>query len=450
MTTFVKMSLCPWEVFLNGDSEPLCKHVCATIDVADDVEVVGALPYNDCGERVDRIEILLKKNGKTFRYKIRQQPAETGEPSLQASTALAQLIMNDPLLLRGVSVFECSPTSSFIVFHGHNVDISKYFDGTTLQTSAVVTEIIRQISQETSAQHICSIGMVPIKGALAFLECEDTEDGHRFYEEVNIRKWVSKHNTSPFTRAPVSETDIRINGVHISKQPVLPKKRAFIVTDKAVTKKARTVSNKHICCAWDRSGSMRSMGAAPLDGLKKVVQDQQALAVSSGNPTKMTLYTFDNEMEIPVDNQDISTIDIDETWVEPRGTTRLYDTIVTAATNLKKNVKEDESAVFIVMTDGFDNASESNRITVKNTLETLPDNIECIFMAANIGDAQSVGQTLGFREDTSLTFTPDASQAAFECMSQSSLRCVSGGTAAFTKLERESSVGLPLRARTLL
>ena len=66
MTTFVKMSPCPWEVFLNGDSEPLCKHVCATIDVADDVEVVGALPYNDCGERVDRIEILLKKKGKTF------------------------------------------------------------------------------------------------------------------------------------------------------------------------------------------------------------------------------------------------------------------------------------------------------------------------------------------------------------------------------------------------
>jgi len=450
--------MCPWEKSLNGDSGPLCKHICDTIEVAEDIEVFGAMPSTDKG--TTQLHILLKKNEKIFRYKIREQPAETGEPSLQASTALAQLIMNDPLLLKGVQDFECSPAKSFIVFHGHHVDISPYFDGTILQTSAIVTEIIRKVSTSSNMKHICNIGLVPITGNIAFLECEDTANGHRLYEEQNIRKWVCEQGTSPFTRGVVTPDDIRIvlASVPIHKQPTLHNKRKSVSTDNVPVKKGREISNKHLYCVWDRSGSMRLMGKAPFDGLKRVIQDQQAIAASSGNPTKITLYTFDNEMEIPLDNQDISTVDVDavDEWIQPRATTRLYDTIVTAAAQMKERVQEGESGVLIVMTDGSDNASECDQTTVKKTLESLPDNIECIFMAANVGDAQAVGSEMGFRQETSMTFTSEASQSAFECMSHSALRSVTGGTAAFTQCERQSSVQTvrptrvnPLRARTL-
>ena len=156
-------------------------------------------------------------------------------------------------------------------------------------------------------------------------------------------------------------------------------------------------------------------------------------------------------MEIPLEEQDISTVDIDEQWLTPRGTTSLYDTIVTAVTKLKKNMQDEESGVLIVMTDGVDNASECNSKTVKNALLSLPKSVECIFMAANVGDAQELGDEMGFKEDMSLTFTPEASQAAFECMSQSARRSVSGGSAAFTRLERQSSVktaSMPVRTKT--
>jgi len=446
----------PWQVFIDGDSGPLCKHICDTIEVTEDIEVIGAMSNVETHGETPHIHVLLKKpQGKIFRYKIREQPAKTGEPSLQASTALAQLIMNNPLLLKGVTDFECSPTNSFIVFHGHKVDISTHFDGVTLQTSAVVTEIIRKISVSTAATYVCSIGMVPITGKVAFLECEDTADEHRFYEEANIQKWVAEHNTAPFNRQVVNEADIRIHAVTVpmNKQPSLPTKRKAVDTTKEPVKKVRTVSNKYICAVWDRSGSMRSMGTTPLEGLQKLLQDQKAIAASSGNPTRMSLYTFDNQMEVPVDNQDIATVTVENEWIEPRGTTRLYDTIVTAANNLKKQVGDNESGVFIVMTDGVDNTSECDSGTVKKTLESLPNNIECIFMAANVGDAQAVGQTMGFRGETSLTFTSEASNSAFECMNQSALRSVSGGSAVFTRCERQSSV-TPLvpknmRARTL-
>ena len=448
---------CPWQIALDGDFGPLCKHIRDTIEVTDDVEVVGAMPYTPMGnhcDKLDRVEVLLKHRGKIFRYRIRAVLAITGEPSLQASTVLAQLIMNDPLLLMGVTDFECSPGASFIVFRGHRVDLSKHFDGKCLNVSGVITEIICKVSSDTSAA-VCNIGLVPIKTSVAFLACEDNATGkHRFYEEANIHKWIVEHGTAPFNRATITVADICVQGpptVPIKKQPTLPLKRKAVETTKPVVKKARPIQNKHVCAVWDRSGSMRSMGTTPLKGLNKLLQDQKAIATSSGNPTKVSLYTFDNEMEVPVDNQDILTVEIDEEWIEPRGTTRLYDTIVTAAIKLKENVHEDESGVLIVMTDGVDNASECGHATVKKTLEALPDNIECIFMAANIGDAQDVGASMGFRADTSLTFTPDASDTAFRCMSQSALRSVTGGSAAFTGMERQSSVNRTdnIRAQTL-
>lgn len=454
MTSLI--SSCPWQVAINGDYGPLCKHIRDTIEVADDVEVVGAMPHVPIGSSSDvtHVEVLLKQQGKNFCYKIRASVAATGEPSLQASTALAQMIMNDPLLLAGVTDFECSPDASFIVFRGHRVDLSKHFDGECLNVSGVITEIICKVSSDTSAT-VCNIGLVPIKTSVAFLACEDNSEGkHRLYEEANIHKWIVEYGTAPFTRASVSVDDICVSGpaaVPIQKQPALPLKRKAVETTAPAIKKARPMKNKHVCAVWDRSGSMRSMGATPLEGLKKLLQDQQAIAKSSGNPTKVSLYTFDNEMEVPVNNQDILSIDVNDEWIKPRGTTRLYDTIVTAATKLKENVLEDESGVFIVMTDGADNASECSVNTVKKTLDSLPDNIECIFMAANIGDAQDVGAAMGFSEDTSLTFTPDASDTAFHCMSQSALRSVTGGSAAFTGTERQLSVQQRnnMRAQTL-
>lgn len=453
----------PWTIATHGetqDTEPLCKHVCDTLDVDEDVEVVGCIEYYPIGltgpGEIQHIQIWLKRTT-PFSYIIKIQSSETGERVLKAKTVLAQLIMKDPLLLNGVTEFDydlnTNVWSGHLIFHGHRVDISPFFDGTILQTSAIVNEIIRKVSTSSGHQHVCSIGMVPIMGNKAFLECESTPTQQRFYEEVNIRKWVAEHGTSPFTRLSCVVSDIKIQ-VGLASAPRLVTTRKSMDISTSPKKKARLVIEKNITCVWDCSGSMQSMYNDSKNGLRKTIEEQRALAISTGNPTSLTVVTFDNDITYRVDSKDITTVDITELddWVRPRGTTRLYDAVISAASRLSKSPIN--SGLLIVMTDGHDTDSEVSPSVVREVLEQLKTekDIECIFMAANIGNAQTVGPSLGFSSDTSITFTPGAAGAAFESMSQSALRSVTGGSARFTMVERQSSVQAPqnFRAATVL
>ena len=175
----------PWTIATPGetqDTEPLCKHVCDTLDIDDDVEVVGCTEYYPMGltgpGEIQHVQIWLKRTT-PFSYIIKIQSSETGERVLKAKTVLAQLIMKDPLLLNGVTEFDydlnANDWSGHLLFHGHRVDISPFFDGAILQTSSIVNEIIRKVSASSGHQHVCSIGMVPIMGNKAFLECESTQ-----------------------------------------------------------------------------------------------------------------------------------------------------------------------------------------------------------------------------------------------------------------------------------
>ena len=446
-------SINPWTQALPGpnqDITPLCQHVYNTLELIDGVEALSCRAHIPMGltREIQKIEIYLKKDV-VFSYTVKIQPAETGECILKATTILAQMIMNDALLLNGVTDFECSADgwTGSIIFHGHHVDISPFFDGKTIQTSLIVNEIIRKVSENTGDEYVCNIGMVPIRGNVAFLECESVQEQKRFYAESNILKWVSEHNTAPFTRKSVAVTDIKIHApsvVAISDQPRIPLKRNCVEITEVSNKRSRSYKTIHVYLVWDRSGSMQSMVQESKDGLIKTIEEQRAIALSTGNTTKLTVVTFDHEIKTVVNAEDITTVDISEVedWVKPRGTTRLYDAILQVATSLEEHVKEGESAVFVAMTDGQDTDSEVHTDDVRKTLERLKTSkdVECIFMAANIGNAQTVGGMMGFNQDTSITFTPGASAAAFDCMSQSAMRSITGGSAAFTMMERQSSV----------
>lgn len=443
----------PWTLAMPGprqDVKPLCRHIYRTIHVADNISVVGVVPMRaEDASNFDRVKIILNKNGE-FSFTMAIQPSETGQRVLKAKSILAQFIMNDPLLLRGVSDFDvtCGETyTGFVQFNNHRVDISPFFDGKVLQTWKIVCEIIRKVSASSGQKYICSIGMLPIKGEIAYLECEDTADGHRFYELANIQKWVSEQGTSPFTRTTVSLSDINIHGhasMGMAAAPRLLKTRKSDDLSANIQKKPRTIKAKHIVCLWDCSGSMRNMVQASEEGLRQTVEEQKAIASSSGNPTSLTILSFDNNIECHVDDENILTANIDnlEEWVQPRGSTRLYDAILTATDKMKKMMGD---IIFIAMTDGHDTGSETSVETVRNTMEKLKTekNLQCIFMAANIGDAQVVGPSMGFNSATSIEFTPAAAPNAFRAASQSALRAVSGLRPAFTGVERQSSLAAP-------
>lgn len=444
----------PWHQALPGHGqvlEPLCKHIYDTLELSDGITAVGVVPNRDNSHTplIHTLKVILKKE-KEFSFTIDIQPASTGEPVLKAKMVLAQLVMSDPLLLNGVSAFNMSVVDSGyvgeIIFHGHKVDISPFFDGETLETWKIVNEIIRKVSASSGQEYVCSIGMLPIRANIAFLECEDTSEGHRFYEESNIRKWVSEQGTSPFTRLPVELSAIKIHGpaaVSMSAAPRMLKTRKSDVISKDSTKKARAIEPKNIVCVWDRSGSMRNMAQAAEDGLRKTIEEHKAIATSTGNPTKLWVISFDSSIEYHVEGEDILTVSLDNLsdWVSPRGTTRLYDALYGATIKMESMVGD---TIFIAMTDGQDTCSEVSADTVRSALESLKTekSVECIFMAANIGDARVVGPSMGFNADTSIQFTPSAAPQAFRAATQSSLRAASGGSAAFTGMERQSSMAV--------
>jgi len=441
MNTTQTKTTCPWERAIRlSDTNSLCKHVCDTINLTEGVEVVGCVaePAPDLNSN-SFVKVFLKKNGADLLFDVAIQAASESEPILKAKAVLAQVILNDPLLLRGVSKFNCSE----IVFHGRKIDITQFYDGYTIQTGAIINEIIRNISAESNSARICSIGLVPIQKNAAYLNCETTSGGSkRFYEEDNIRKWVTENGTAPFTRGTCQSDDIIIHGPAIVPMSNVPKMARSRAPEDSV-KRARVIRKKHVSCLWDRSGSMYSMSTQSTQGLRNTFEEQRTLAQSSGNPTRFTLTTFDSIIERPVDMDDICMVDIThlDSWVSPRGQTKLYDAIVDEALRLSEQVAKGEDGVFIVMTDGHDTSSEANIEIVRKTLEKLQKekDIECIFMAANIGNAQEVGASLGFNEDTSLTFDVRSADRAFRCASQSALRSVTGGSVAFTQMERQIS-----------
>jgi len=445
----------PWEQALPKHGQvvqPLCKHIYDCLELTEGVTAIGVVPEQRHSPFTHALKVILKKE-KEFSFTIDIQSSETGERVLKAKMVLAQLVMNDPLLLAGVSGFNWSikdgEYSGEIIFHGYKVDISPFFDGKTLETWKIVNEIIRNVSASSGEQHVCSIGMVFIKGNVAYLECEDRPEGHRVYEETNIRKWVSEQGTSPFTRVHVSESDIKIQGpanVGMAAAPrMLQTRKSDAITDRKV-KKARALEPKNIVCVWDRSGSMRNMAQAAEDGLRKTIEEHKAIAASTGNPTKLWVTSFDNQIETHLNGEDILTASVDNLsdWTQPRGTTRLYDALYDAALKMEKMVGD---TIFIAMTDGQDTCSEVSADTVRAALEKLKAEhaVECIFMAANIGDARIVGPSMGFDQDTSIEFTAAAAPMAFRAATQSSLRAVSGGRAAFTGTERQSSLAVPTR-----
>lgn len=446
----------PWEQALPKHGQlvqPLCKYIYDTLELSEDVTAIGVVPepHQAHSPLTRALKVILKKE-KEFSFTIEIQPAETGERVLKAKMVLAQLIMSDPLLLAGVSWFDLSLNdrnyTGEIIFHGHKVDISAFFDGVILETWKIVNEIIRKVSTSSGEQHVCSIGMVPIKGNVAYLECEDTSVGHRVYEEANIRKWVNEQGTSPFTRASVSMSDIKaVASVPVAACPRILKTRRSSVISDAKIKKARVLRSKNIVCVWDRSGSMRNMAQAAEDGLLKTIEEHKAIAESTGNPTSLWVISFDSQIDTHVNGEDILTVSLDNLsdWTQPRGTTRLYDALYEAALKMEKMVGD---TILIAMTDGQDTCSEVSAETVRTALEKLKSEqfLECIFMAANIGDARIVGPSMGFDADTSIEFTPSAAPMAFRAATQSSLRSITGGSAAFTGMERQSSVATPTGA----
>lgn len=212
----------------------------------------------------------------------------------------------------------------------------------------------------------------------------------------------------------------------------------------------------------DRSGSMRSINNAGAKGLCDWIGTMKETALKNNQQGFISVTTFDNEAKLVFDNVNTKSIKFTNTdalkEMQPRGTTRLYDTAVedidrllsnveNFRNSLPKYVKEIDpniSVTWVCCTDGVDNAS------INNTRDDLREKViyarskgvKCFFIAAN-QDAIITGNSYGFSRDNSLSFSSNKQNAdsAFRSVSENMRRVSSGSTQTqFTQSMRISSM----------
>tara|TARA_B100000900_G_C20467886_1_gene670073 strand:- start:147 stop:1046 length:900 start_codon:yes stop_codon:yes gene_type:complete len=212
----------------------------------------------------------------------------------------------------------------------------------------------------------------------------------------------------------------------------------------------------------DRSWSMRSMNGAPKLMVQNMINEQKEISEKNNSSCAFSLVTFDNESIKRIDAKDVKKIknhndkNVSE-WIEPRGSTRLIDTIIEEIqfqkerkeTYLKTLSKEVLAlnpkicCVIQIVTDGEDNMSTHNDEELNiEVIKHKEDGAHFVFLAAN-QDAIQTAQRFGIDDDTAMTIDNDfdSSTHGMRCASDMVCNITSGSsdTPRFSDLQRQMS-----------
>lgn len=163
----------------------------------------------------------------------------------------------------------------------------------------------------------------------------------------------------------------------------------------------------------DRSGSMAGLESDTIGGFNAMLEKQQA---ESGD-CKITTVLFDNDYEVLHDRIEIKAVSpMTEKQYYVRGSTALLDAVgktINKIGNAQKNTTKEyraEKVVFVITTDGMENASrefsyDKIRTMIENQKEKY--NWEFIFLGANI-DAVRTASSIGICKSRAQNFHNDS------------------------------------------
>jgi len=190
----------------------------------------------------------------------------------------------------------------------------------------------------------------------------------------------------------------------------------------------------------DRSGSMGSFNGKQYDMAEHLLQDAKNQAVEKNQSSLVTFITFDDKVEVMLNDSDLLTTDVPpihiiEGALTPRGCTHFNDTLIEQidALMLKKEtflsslhsdtrqLSPDVAMVLIAITDGEDNGSRATTDDAREKmLKFRKSGGRAILMTANM-DAEVVGGWYGFNPQKSITVHNSNESAIETCY-----RAVSG------------------------
>jgi len=149
----------------------------------------------------------------------------------------------------------------------------------------------------------------------------------------------------------------------------------------------------------DRSGSMGGVEDDTIGGYNSYIEKQKK------NNVKITTILFDNYYEVLTDREKINNIDKltrDKYFV--RGSTALLDAIGKSIDYMDKC--KSRKAMFIITTDGYENASINySKDKIKKMIKSH-DNYEFIYIGADI-DSYSEAAKLGISRENTASYKKD-------------------------------------------
>ncbi len=162
----------------------------------------------------------------------------------------------------------------------------------------------------------------------------------------------------------------------------------------------------------DRSGSMSGFEADTVGGFNSTLEKQK----KEDGKVYVSTVLFDNESEVIHDRVDISEVKpLTREDYQVGGCTALFDAVGGAihhVGNIHKYARPEdvpEHTVFIITTDGMENASRSySRSRVREMINRQQEKYgwEFIFLAANI-DAEGAADDIGIRRERAVNYTQD-------------------------------------------
>lgn len=186
----------------------------------------------------------------------------------------------------------------------------------------------------------------------------------------------------------------------------------------------------------DASGSMHSIKEEADGALNAFIEDQRKLE----GDAFVSLVCFDHRIQKMFEALPLE--EVPKINIKPGGSTALLDAIGSTVVDY---VPEGEKTIYVIMTDGEENASQEwSYQAVKNLIkESTDQGDEFVFLGAN-QDAITVGGSLGISKGSSMTFAPDAKglEAVSTSMTSYVAATRSGLKYEFSDEERGNATGL--------
>ena len=170
----------------------------------------------------------------------------------------------------------------------------------------------------------------------------------------------------------------------------------------------------HVGLLIDETGSMAGMEPAVVGGVNEFVESLRKQEEESR--VLATLAKFDLHGSDPVLRVQYAGIPLDEVALlepgdyAPRGATPLNDAVVGVIRTIDKAVSDGERAILVVLTDGYENASETSTKKVRKKIRAKEaDGWEFIYLGAD-QDSWAEAEQIGIADAPGKAFDYDKSE----------------------------------------